>query len=99
MAEALFYAAAVGVALGIFFDLLRLPRLILGDRFFIDFLFWIISTFIVFSYLLVFNSGAVRAIYFIFIFLGFAAVSLTLGTVTRPFHKKLAKKIKIRLKF
>lgn len=98
VAESLFYAVLLGAVLGIFFDLLRLPGLILKYRFFVDFFFWIVSAFAVFSYLLIFNSGAVRAVYFVFIFAGFVSVTFTLGYVTRPIHERLAKKIKLRLK-
>ena len=98
MAEALFYAVFVGVGLGVLFDFFRLPRLVLGDRFFFDLLFWLISSIVVFCYLLIFNNGSVRVIYLLFILLGFLFFTFTVGSYTKEMHISLAKKIKIRLK-
>lgn len=94
MAENIFYAVLAGGALGLLFDFLRLPRLIFNDKFFFDFLFWIISAFTVFCYLLIFNSGGIRMIYLLFILLGFLLVLFTLGYVTKPIHTAIAKKLK-----
>lgn len=94
MAENIFYAVLAGGALGLLFDFLRLPRLIFNDRFFFDFLFWIISAFTVFCYLLIFNSGAIRMIYLFFILLGFLLVLFTLGYVTKPLQQRIAEKLK-----
>ncbi|MGN1124234.1 MAG: spore cortex biosynthesis protein YabQ [Eubacterium sp.] len=98
MAEALFFAAAVGAALGLLYDFFRLLRLVLGCDFFLDFLFWILTSFAVFCYLLVFNNGAVRGIFLLFILTGFILYFFTIGYVTEGIEKKLAKKVKIQLK-
>ena len=98
MAEALFYAVFVGVGLGVLLDFFRLPRLVLRDRFFFDLLFWLISSIVVFCYLLIFNNGSVRVIYLLFILLGFLFFTFTVGRYTKEMHISLAKKIKIRLK-
>ncbi|MDE6862781.1 MAG: spore cortex biosynthesis protein YabQ [Eubacterium sp.] len=94
MAENIFYAVLAGGALGLLFDFLRLPRLIFNDKFFFDFLFWIISAFTVFCYLLIFNSGGIRMIYLFFILVGFLLVLFTLGYVTKPLHMAIAEKLK-----
>lgn len=98
MAESFFYAVLLGLILGILFDVFRFPRLVLRDKFFFDFLFWIISAIAVFCYLLIFNNGDVRAIYLLFILLGFLLVTFTLGYVTKPVQQKLANKIRKSLK-
>jgi len=96
--EGFVYALVTGVVLGVLYDFLRLIRLAFNSRFFIDFLFWILSAFAVFSYLILFNSGAVRAQPLILILLGFIAYIFTLGKITVKFEKAAAKKIKNRLK-
>ena len=98
MAESLFYAVFVGVGLGVLLDFFRLPRLVLGDRFFFDLLFWLISSIVVFCYLLIFNNGSFRVIYLLFILFGFIFFTFTVGRYTKEIHISLAKKIKIRLK-
>lgn len=98
MAESLFYAVLLGMMLGILFDLFRFFRLLFNDKFLFDFLFWILSAIAVFCYLLIFNNGDIRSIYFFFVFLGFIMVVFTLGYVSKPVQQKLSKKIKIRLK-
>ncbi|MCH5321490.1 MAG: spore cortex biosynthesis protein YabQ [Eubacterium sp.] len=98
MGEDLFYAVLVGASLGFLFDFFRLPRLVFNDRFFFDFLFWIISGVVVFCYYLIFNSGSIRIINFILIFIGFLLYTFTLGYVTKSIEIKLAKKIKFWLK-
>lgn len=98
MAEAFFYAVVCGLALGIIYDLMRFLRLLFKDCFFVDFFFWIFSSFFVFSYLLVFSQGEIRTVYFIFILSGFILVYFTLGRFTKPLQKKIAEKIRIRCK-
>lgn len=98
MGEGFVYALVTGAALGVLYDFLRFIRLAFNSRFFIDFLFWILSAFAVFSYLIIFNSGAVRAQPLILILLGFIAYIFTLGKITVGFEKAAAKKIKNRLK-
>lgn len=94
----MFYAVLTGGALGLLFDALRFFRLLFNDKFFFDFFFWIISSVVVFCYLLVFNNGSIRAVYLGFILIGFLAIIFTLGYATKPLQQHLAKKIKIRLK-
>lgn len=98
MVEALFYAVLLGAALGLVYDIFRIFRLTFGLNFLFDFLFWIISAFAVFSYLLIFNNGSVRAIYLMSVLLGFLLYIFTLGYVTNQIERKIAKFIKIRLK-
>ncbi len=98
MGEALFYAVLLGAVLGFVFDFFRLPRLILNDKFFFDFLFWIISAIAVFCYYLIFNSGAIRMLNLFFIIIGFLLYTFTLGYVTKSIEIRLSKKIKIQLK-
>lgn len=98
MGEALFYAVLLGAVLGFVFDFFRLPRLILNDKFFFDFLFWIIGAIAVYCYYLIFNSGAIRMLNLLFIFIGFLLYTFTLGYVTKSIEIKLSKKIKFQLK-
>lgn len=98
MGEDLFYAVLVGATLGFIFDFFRLPRLVFNDKFFFDFLFWIISSIVVFCYYLIFNFGSIRILNFLLIFIGFLLYTFTLGYVTKGIEIKLAKKIKFWLK-
>jgi cytochrome c biogenesis factor len=98
VAESLFYAVFLGLILGVVFDFFRFLRFVFNDKFFFDFFFWIISAICVFCYLLIFNYGDIRAIYLVFILIGFLTVTFTLGYVSKPIQQKVAKKIKIRLK-
>lgn len=56
------------------------------------------SAFAVYSYLLIFNNGSVRAIYLLFISAGYLLYIFTLGYADREIEKKTARLIKIRLK-
>lgn len=98
MGESLFYAVLLGAVLGLVYDLFRLPRLVFNDRFFFDFLFWIISAVAVFCYYLIFNSGAIRMLNLLFIAAGFLLYIFTLGYVTEPVEVKLSQSVKIQLK-
>lgn len=98
MGESLFYAVFVGAVLGVFYDVLRLFRLVLNDKFFLDFLFWLVSSIIVFCYFLIFNSGALRMIYFFVILIGFLLYIFTLGYATKQLEAKLARKLRLCLK-
>ena len=71
MIEALFYAFFVGTGLGFLYDLMRFFRLSFGGSLFFDLLFWLITSFVSFSYLLIFNDGAIKGIFLAFIFVGF----------------------------
>ena len=62
MVEALFYAFFVGMGLGFLYDLMRFFRLSFGGSLFFDLLFWLITSFVSFSYLLIFNDGAIKGI-------------------------------------
>lgn len=98
MGESLFYAVLLGGILGVFYDFLRLFRLALNDKFFLDFIFWLVSSIVVFCYFLIFNSGALRMINFIAVFIGFLLYIFTLGYATKQLETKLAKKLRLSLK-
>lgn len=98
MAEALFYAFFVGIGLGFLYDLMRLFRLSFGASLFFDLLFWLVTSFVSFSYLLIFNDGAIKGIFLAFIFVGFTVYIISLGKISLPLEKRIAKKVKNRLK-
>ena len=98
MGEALFYAFFVGIGFGIYYDILRLFRLTVGLDLFFDLLFWVICSFVTFSYLLIFNNGEIRWIYLVTILVGFLVYILSFGKLFLPIQKTIAKKVKIRLK-
>lgn len=98
MAEGLFYALLTGVLLGAVYDVFRFFRLIFNSNFFLDFLFWILTAFAVFSFLLIFNNGEIRGIYLLLFFAGFVFYILTLGYATKSIEVKFTKIVKIRLK-
>lgn len=98
MAEQLFYAVLTGLVLGAVYDFLRFFRIVLCDKFFFDFLFWILSALSVFCYLLIFCQGNIRTIVILFVFIGFLLYIFTLGYATLRFEKAVGKKIKIWLK-
>lgn len=98
MAESLFFALLTGVSLGAVYDVFRFFRLTFNSSFFLDFLFWVFTAFAVFSFLLIFNNGEIRGIFFILIFAGFLFYIFTLGYATKIIEVKFAKLVKIRLK-
>lgn len=98
MAEQLFYAVLTGGVLAVLYDFFRFFRIVFNDKFILDFLFWIIAAFSVYSYMLIFCEGKIRSIVFIFIFIGFALYIMTLGYVTKNMEMKIGKKMKNRLK-
>lgn len=98
MAEGLFFALLTGVVLGAFYDVLRFFRLTFNSNFFLDFLFWVLTAFAVFSFLLIFNNGEIRGVYILLIFAGFVFYIFTLGYATKSLEVKFAKIVKIRLK-
>ncbi len=98
MVEALFYAFFVGTGLGFLYDLMRLFRLSFGGSLFFDLLFWLITSFVSFSYLLIFNDGAIKGVFLAFIFVGFTVYIISMGKISLPLEKRIAKKVKIRLK-
>lgn len=94
VAESYFYAVLLGLALGFVYDVFRLFRLTINDKFFFDFIFWMLTSIVAFCYLLIFNNGSIRAIYIVLIFIGFVLYIFTLGYVTKPLEMKIAKKMK-----
>lgn len=98
MGEALFYAFFLGLGLAAFYDLLRLFRLLFATAFFFDLIFWIVCAIFSFSYLLIFNNGEIRWMYFAALLAGFFVYFLLFGKITFPLEKRIAKKVKIRLK-
>lgn len=97
MAKALLCCLLLGVILGALYDFFRLLRLCLCTDFIFDFLFWLISAFSFFTYLLAFNSGEIRAYYFFLCFGGYMLYILTIGRLTLVFELRCAKMIKNRL--
>ena len=89
MVEALFYAFFVGTGLGFLYDLMRFFRLSFGGSLFFDLLFWLITSF---------NDGAIKGIFLAFIFVGFTVYIISMGKISLPLEKRIAKKVKIRLK-
>lgn len=98
MGEALFYAFFLGLGLAAFYDLLRLFRLSFGTAFVFDLIFWIVCAIFSFSYLLIFNNGEIRWMYFAALLAGFFVYFLLFGKITFSLEKRIAKKVKIRLK-
>lgn len=98
MAENLFFAFLLGVLLGAVYDFFRLLRYVSGLHFILDILFWLISAFSVFSYLLIFDNGSIRGIYFFVIFFGLVLYMMSFGYIFKNAELKVSKKIKIRLK-
>lgn len=98
MAEKLFYALLTGIMLGVFYDILRFFRLVFKRHLLLDLFFWCVSAFVVFCYLLIFNGGAVRSVYFIAVFTGFCFYIFTLGYATKGIEEKTAKKVNFQLK-
>lgn len=94
MAENYFYAVVLGLALGVLLDIFRLCRLMINDKFFFDFVYWIISALCVFCYLLIFNNGEVRVMYILLIFFATVFYILTIGSVTKNAEIFISKKIK-----
>ena len=93
MVEALFYAFFVGTGLGFLYDLMRFFRLSFGGSLFFDLLFWLITSFVSFSYLLIFNDGAIKGIFLAFIFVGFTVYIISIGKISLPLEKRIAKKV------
>ena len=77
---------------------MRFFRLSFGGSLFFDLLFWLITSFVSFSYLLIFNDGAIKGIFLAFIFVGFTVYIISMGKISLPLEKRIAKKVKIRLK-
>ena len=98
MGEALFFAFFLGLGLAAFYDLLRLFRLLFATAFVFDLIFWIVCAIFSFSYLLIFNNGEIRWMYFAALLAGFFVYFLLFGKITFPLEKRIAKKVKIRLK-
>lgn len=98
MAENYFYAVVLGLALGVLLDIFRLFRLMINDKFFFDFFYWIISALCVFCYLLIFNNGEVRIIYILLIFSATVFYILTVGSLTKNAEIFISKKLRAFVK-
>lgn len=98
MGELIIWGIVTGCGLGVLYGLFRVFRLATSFHLLFDILFWILSAFVVFSYMLVFNNGSVRALHLLMILLGFMLYSLTLGALFSRIEIAISKKIKIRLK-
>lgn len=83
MAEQYLYAVVLGLILGALLDLFRFFRLLVNDKFFFDFFYWIISAVCVFCYLILFNNGAIRILYILLIFSAAAFYALTFARLTK----------------
>ncbi|MCD7796544.1 MAG: spore cortex biosynthesis protein YabQ [Clostridiales bacterium] len=93
-----FFALILGVMFGIFYDFLRILRLVFNSDFIFDLLFWVICSLATFSYLIVYDSGNIRAYYFVFMLVGFLLYIWTFGSISIKAERYIAKKVKIRLK-
>lgn len=93
MAEKYIYAVVLGISLGLLLDIFRLFRLLLKDKFFFDFIFWVISALCVFSYFIVFSSGEIRTGYIIIIFSAAVFYVLTVGKLTGKAEIFISKRI------
>lgn len=96
--DKVFYAVLTGMLLGFLYDIMRFVRIVFKRRFFPDFLFWIISAFCVYTYILIFNNGNIRIAFFVIILVGFLLYIYTLGYITKRFEKyifKLLQRLKI----
>ena len=87
------YSIAYGVALGVFYDLFRVLRLIFIPSsvsvFIQDVLFWIISGIVTFMYMFSFNDGMIRFYMLCGVFLGWILYYFTLGGWIYAFLKKV----------
>ena len=87
------YSIAYGVALGVFYDLFRVLRLIFipssVSAFIQDVLFWIISGIVTFMYMFSFNDGMIRFYMLCVVFLGWILYYFTLGGWIYAFLKKV----------
>lgn len=103
MNESIIVFLFVGILIGVIYDFLRFFRLVFKNKwavFLLDFLFFFISSPIIFIFLLSYNDGKVRVFYFTAILLGYLVYILTFyrltGRIFRPvagFFRNLVKKI------
>lgn len=88
----------LGAVLGVVYELFRTVRSLFGGGtvsvFIQDILFWIISSFIVYLFLLVFTEGTVRIFVIIGMFMGFYVYLKTLGRFIAFFFRQLFRPIK-----
>lgn len=95
------YSLILGFIISLFYDVLRIDRAIFKRSnltvFFEDILFWIITAFSVYSFLIIFSNGQIRAFILFGISLGFIICRFTISKliflVIRPL-KKLTKTIR-----
>ena len=87
------YSIAYGVALGVFYDLFRVFRLIFipssVSAFLQDILFWMVSGVVTFMYMFSFNDGSVRFYMLCGVFLGWILYYFTLGSWIYAFFRKV----------
>lgn len=98
MVEQVCCAFILGIAIGGLYDLFRLIRYVTGKSFICDVLFWIISSFLVFSYFISYNDGNIRGLFLLTAFCGFLIYISTVGCVFNGMEIKFSRKIKNRLK-
>lgn len=97
----LLYSMIYGVALGVFYDLFRLLRIMFipskVGAFLQDILFCLSSAIITFLYIFTFNQGIIRLYILALILLGWAVYYFTLGSVIYKISKKAVDALKERL--
>ncbi len=103
----------LGFSFGILYDVFRFFRFVFKSvkiQFLIDFLYFVVISFVFFIFLLAYNNGQVRAYYFTLSFAGFLFYMLTLFRLTehgerfialnlRNLLRKLTKSLKKVLQF
>ncbi len=94
-AEIFLIAVISGGALGLVYDILRLPVFVLGNwwRYISDMLFWICASASAFFVIFYFNSGVMRLFEFAGIVLGLIPYFLVLSPVLRKGICKIRKRL------
>lgn len=95
------YSVFLGCGICLFYDVLRIDRAIFKRSnltvFFEDIFFWVIFAFCVYSFLIIFANGQIRAFILFGVFLGFILFRLTVSKliflIVKPL-KKLTKTIR-----
>ena len=79
------YSIGIGVALGLIYDFIKIDRIVFKRKnlfvFCGDILFWLISTFVFFSFSVVFSNGQIRGYLLFGSLLGFLIYKLTLSRI------------------
>lgn len=102
MAEQIFAFFCVGVLLAVLYDIFTFFRCLLPTKvccFIIDFIYFVPAAVITFIFLLSYNNGQSRAIYYAAIFCGFILYILTFYRLTFRLWKKLAQIIRTAVLF